>query len=93
MIAIDHNGILDNIALDPGRKIPKVHLSTVCRLHQGKPTCRYIGKCKNQYFCSKISGIKKVLDERVAKGLMSARGDNCEGLGKPVDGTNGKKSS
>jgi hypothetical protein len=83
MQAIDTQGILGPILIDPARKIPDAHLASVCKIHQGKDTCRYIARrtCGDKGFvCVKHSKMQPALDKHAAEGKMVAQSDNCEGL-------------
>lgn len=80
MKAIDHQQQLNDIVLDERRKIPEDHLENICKIHQGKVTCRYICLSVDGYVCVKNSNIDKVLDKQVEQETMSACGDNCPGI-------------
>lgn len=80
MQAVDYNGQFVAV-LDEDRKIPKAHLNTVCKLHCGKQTCRYIALGVKGFICLKRTKAKPVFDNLVNEGKMVAQGDNCEGLG------------
>ena len=84
MQAIDHEGILSNVMLDEKRKIPSAHLESVCKIHQGEQTCRYIGLGVNGFVCVKHSPMHPVLDEKVEKKEIVACGNNCSGLVQPT---------
>jgi len=79
MQAVNLNGDLEDSFSD-NNKIPKAHLNSVCQFKKGEKTCRYICLTSSGYFCVKKSKMKSMLDERVKKNQMSAKGDNCEGL-------------
>lgn len=85
MHAIDHNGNLDEIMLDERRSIPKDHLDSVCKIHQGKKTCRYIGLGVKGFVCVKNSAIQPILDEKVQEKTIKSCGDNCEGILKNLE--------
>lgn len=87
MQAIDHEGILADIVTDESLKIPRAHLDTKCKIHQGKETCRYICLGVNGFVCTKNTKMKEVLDERVEEGKIGAQGDNCAGM-MPSDNQN-----
>ncbi len=56
-------------------------VKNVCQPGQGEKTCRYLtAGGRPLWYCAKASSLKAALDERVAKGTMKARGDNCGGL-------------
>jgi hypothetical protein len=82
MKAIDTKGMLNEYMLDPARLITQSHLQTVCKIHQGKDTCRYIARDLDGegFVCMKNSKMQAVLDNQVAENKMLAQGDNCEGM-------------
>lgn len=68
------------------------HVKEVCKIGQGKECCRYLVLGPGGFECAKIDKgfvaalngevaptVKMLMDQRVAKGTMVARGDNCEG--------------
>ena len=61
---------------------PGDFVERVCKLGQGHACCRYLVVDPHQGLqCIKLDAqFKRALDERVAMGLMVARGDNCEGM-------------
>ncbi len=61
------------------REIDEEKLKTICLVDQGAKRCRYIG-VGGYVQCLKLTGVKQTLDERVEKGTIRARGDNCDGL-------------
>ncbi len=81
MYGIDFNNQLADYLLDENRKISKAHLNSVCKIEQKKETCRYISLSEIGYVCMKKSPAKDKLDELADNESMSARSDNCEGLG------------
>jgi len=85
MYGVDFNNQLGEYLLDNGRKIPKAHLNSVCKMNQKEKTCRYIALSKIGYVCMKKSPAKQKLDEMSNNESMSARSDNCEGLGVVYD--------
>lgn len=84
MQAVDLQDRVGEFIFDKGRKIPKAHLNSVCRIHQGAGTCRYISLGLKGFVCAKHTRMKPVMDSFVNEGKMSAKGDNCEGLGSLV---------
>ena len=99
MQAIDTKGLLGLLILDPKRKIPKAHLASVCKLHQGEKTCKYLilGANASQgvsgFVCVKNSKMRPVLDKHAAEGKMTAQGDNCEGINASVSPEPSPRSS
>ena len=81
MYGVDFNNQLGEYLLDEKRKIPKAHLSSVCKIEQGEETCRYIALSQIGYVCMKKSPAREKLDEMAMDEKMKARSDNCEGLG------------
>lgn len=81
MYGIDFNNQLSDYLLDENRKISKAHLESVCKIGQKEKACRYISLSKIGFVCMKKSPAKEKLDEMVDNEQMSARSDNCEGLG------------
>ena len=81
MYGVDFNDQLSDYLLDEDRKISKAHLNGVCKIEQKEKTCRYIALSQIGYVCMKKSPAKDKLDEMANSESMSARSDNCEGLG------------
>lgn len=81
MYSVDFNNQLTKYLLDGKRKIPKAHLSAVCKIGQKEQTCRYIGLSKIGHVCMKHSPMKNQLENMAKEENMVARSDNCEGLG------------
>lgn len=81
MYGVDFNDQLSDYLLDEDRKISKAHLNGVCKIEQKEKTCRYIALSQIGYVCMKKSPAKDKLDEMASSESMSARSDNCEGLG------------
>jgi len=58
-----------------------MYVKAVCKVGQLE-CCRYLTMGPNGWSCEKgTPALKALLDDRVAKGTIRARGDNCEGLG------------
>jgi hypothetical protein len=55
------------------------HVKAVCKIGQGNDCCRYLVCGVKGFECVKNDSLKKLLDDRVSKGTIVARGDNCEG--------------
>lgn len=81
MYSVDFQNQLNDYLLDEGRKIPAAHLKSVCKKDQ-KDACRYICLCQIGFVCMKKSPAKKQIDGWANTKIMSARADNCEGLGE-----------
>ena len=84
MYGVDFNNQLSDYLLDENRKILKAHLDGVCKIEQKEKTCRYIALSQIGYVCMKKSPAKDKLDEMANNESMSARSDNCEGLGGKI---------
>lgn len=56
------------------------HRNEVCAIGQGHDCCRYLTMGPSGWGCEKHSGLKALLDRRVAAAEMTARGDNCGGI-------------
>jgi hypothetical protein len=63
------------------RIIPAEHLLKVCRPVTGPTCCAYLAsRDLSNYFCAKGSpDLRRVIDDRLARGAMNATGDNCSG--------------
>ncbi len=83
MKAVDLQDRVGEFIFDKSRKITKAHLNSVCKIHQGEKTCRYISLGLKGFACAKHTRMKPILDSFVDEQKISARGDNCEGLGEP----------
>ena len=56
------------------------HVIEICKMGQGKETCRYLAT-GSRWECLKTSCLlKKNIDKKVENGEMIAKGDNCQGL-------------
>ena len=82
MYYIDFQNQLNDYLLDENRKIPKAHLNTVCKIYQQQESCRYIALSQIGHVCMKKSPAKEKLDQMASKEEMTARSDNCEGMGE-----------
>ena len=81
MIGIQQDLNLDAYIKDKTLNIDKNHLQNMCKKNQGEKTCRYIMLSNNGYVCVKNTAMKKSIDILCDKEQMTARGDNCDGLG------------
>ncbi len=59
--------------------LSKKHVDEVCKLGQGEDTCRFLSRCASGWECLKLTPTRKWIDQRVAAGNHSAKGDNCPG--------------
>jgi hypothetical protein len=55
------------------------HIKNVCKIGQGHDCCRYLAVGTEGFECLKGTELAILLNSRVAKGTMTAQGDNCEG--------------
>lgn len=52
----------------------------VCKMGGGADCCRYLVAIGGQGLrCGKLTGLKDMIDQRVANGTYKAMGDNCPG--------------
>jgi len=91
--AIELNKKLSTILSDKKRAIKERTLKNVCRIGEGKDTCRYIMRNQEDYVCVKNSIIQLTIDETVEKQGMVAKGNNCPGLINQEELVNGKEKS
>lgn len=91
--AIELNKNLSKVLSDKKRTISKDALKSICRIGEGHDTCRYIMRNKDEYVCVKNSVVQISIDDRVEKGGMVARGDNCSGLTNKEEIINDKEKS
>lgn len=70
---------LKKIDAPPLPKLTDCHVMEVCRLGEQAETCRYLAMGAGGWSCEKHSPLAGTLDDRVTKGTITARGDNCEG--------------
>jgi len=83
MQAVDLKGKLNKYLLDKCRKIDDNILNDICQYKQ-KDACRYMCLIAQGFVCAKKTPLKSILDDRVEKEQMNAKGDNCKGLGKNI---------
>jgi hypothetical protein len=79
MQIVDFRGDQNEYLLDPKRLIPEAHQVSICKLRQGEQCCRYVFFGENGFVCIKKTPLKKGIDEQIK--FMTAKADNCEGLG------------
>ena len=52
----------------------------ICKIGMGAECCRYLTMSPTGFTCVKfVENLKTLLDDRVARNDMNARGDNCPG--------------
>lgn len=56
------------------------HVNDVCKPGEGGATCRYLVVGQRGFECEKYGSLRRILDNRVEKGEMAAKGDNCGGI-------------
>ncbi len=59
--------------------IPMDYVKATCKIGQLHDCCRYLVCGAKGFECIKNHELRKIVDERVEKKTMTARGDNCEG--------------
>jgi CTP-dependent riboflavin kinase len=82
MFGIQINKSIEDLLRDQDRKIPQDHLKEVCKIRKGEKACRYIMLGEKGFMCAKRTKIKDAIDIMCAKGQMTAKGNNCKGLGE-----------
>ena len=65
--------------MEVAKRISADKVKTVCKVGQGAECCRYLVCGSKGFECVKGTDTGKFLDSRVAKGTITAKGDNCEG--------------
>jgi len=69
--------------LDKARHISNDQMRDVCLVAQAERTCRYIMIVgENGFVCAKGTKMGDVFDDLAKKNKMTAKSNNCEGLGK-----------
>ena len=64
-----------------GASIDQKRVDRDCRPGFGEATCRYLTMAPTGWTCAKGDDrLRPYLDDRVARGTIRARGDNCEGV-------------
>jgi hypothetical protein len=64
-------------------KFTDEYRNEVCKIGQGHDCCRFLTMGRD-FECAKHTSLRTLLDNRVAERSMTARGDNCEGVFKPL---------
>lgn len=60
--------------------VPDGYVRNVCKIGQDAACCRYLIMDRGEWTCAKvIPADKAFIDDRVGRGQMHARGDNCPG--------------
>lgn len=55
------------------------YIKNTCKIGQGADCCRFILVSRKGFECGKFGSAKGELDRKVAMGLFTAKGDNCDG--------------
>lgn len=58
----------------------------VCKIGQGADACRYIIVTGNGFMCARESGMRDLLDMRVAEGTYAAEAVNCGEVADEITG-------
>ena len=66
------------------RRSDQEWIRTVCKIGQGHECCRYLTCGPGGFDCAKHTELRAHLDFRVFCENITARGDNCPGLEKPI---------
>ena len=82
MIGLRIDKMLEDVLNNDALKIDIKHLDNICKLRQGENTCRYILLMPIGYVCIKNTKLKQAIDQQCNKNQMTAKGDNCDGLGE-----------
>ena len=69
---MESEGVMENT-----KKVPIDKVKSICKIGQGNECCRYLVCGASGFECVKGTDTGKFLDSRVAKGTITARGDNC----------------
>ena len=86
MKAIDIKNNLNEYLLDKDRHISNEKIKSSCLIGNGERTCRYMMMTgKNGFVCAKRTPMSKILDNLVNENKITAKGNNCEGLGLPYE--------
>ena len=85
MKAIDIKDNLDDFLLDETRRIADEKMKNICLIGEGERTCRYIVLSKIGFVCSKKTPMSETFDDLVNKNKITAKSNNCEGLGSQYE--------
>jgi hypothetical protein len=55
-------------------------VTNICKVGRKELTCRYLVRTGGEFCCAKHSFLAPTLDEKVARGEMGSKGDNCAGV-------------
>ena len=93
MLGIQIDQELKSLMNSPARKIDFDTLQKVCKIRKGEKGCRYIMFGPQGYVCMKHTKIKKAIDSLCSQEKMTAKGDNCDGLGEDPNGVSEEEYS
>jgi hypothetical protein len=63
------------------------HLRNVCKIGKGHETCRHLFAGASGFECGKLDpNLKELQDTRAFADLVTAQGDNCDGVAKDATG-------
>ena len=94
MKAIDMKDNTDEQLNDEARKISPDQVHNVCLIAQEERTCKYITIQGDRGFvCSKGTPMGDMLDNLAKNNKITAKSDNCEGLGNATKEKGQKENS
>jgi len=79
MRAVDFQDEYSECLSDKNLCISDTYLDSICKIHQGEKTCRYICLSIDGYKCVKNTPMKKVINNMVKDRIIKVNGDNCAG--------------
>lgn len=65
--------------LDGNNRLSAEEMIDKCKVGRGAETCRYLGNAETNPRCLKHTALAGRINDRVASGLIVAKGDNCDG--------------
>ena len=91
MKAFDTRGNFKHIFGEGATNMDIGHVKEICKMHEGKSTCRYLGMGASGFVCMKGTELQSVIDSKVEQ--MKAQGDNCPGFGGNISDENRKEKN
>ena len=85
MIGLQIDKSIELLMGEVSRKIDNTILKTVCNIRQSEKACRYIMLGSQGFVCMKHTKIRQAIDSLCDKDQMTAKGDNCHGLGETLN--------
>jgi len=61
-------------------KLTESHVQNVCKPGQEEKSCRFLSMGGSGFTCLKFSSLTETLNNKVSKGEMTAKGNNCNSL-------------